>query len=433
MKILIVAAGSHGDVLPFVGLGRELQQHGHEVHLFASAPFAAMATEAGLPFTPVLSAAEYHRFLADRDATDPRKGMRLLAQAVNDTQRRCLALLEHACEPGRTLLIGSSLAWATRLLGELRRVPVVTVHLSPSWFRSDHKAPSIGPLGHLERVPAIVKRLIWRLMDRRFLDPLFTAPFNALRAERGLPPVSRVFHQWMHEGDLTLGLFPAWFAPPQPDWPAGLQLAGFPLYDHGADAPLPPDVQAFLDAGDPPVAFTAGTANATSHAFFDASARACQLSGRRGLLLTQDASQLPAALPPGVASFGYVPFKALLPRLAALVHHGGIGTTSQALLAGVPQLVRPMGFDQFDNACRVRALGVGHQLLPRQYKPARVAKALGELVDDASVRARCTTWAAALAAERSGVALAAESVLKMAARHGFQARTPPGVAGLDVA
>lgn len=419
MKILIVAAGSHGDVLPFVGLGRELQQRGHEVCLFASAPFAAMAVEAGLPFTQVLSAAEYHGFLADPDATHPRKGMRLLAQSVGDTQRRCLALLEQACEPGRTLVIGSSLAWATRLLGELQRVPVVTVHLSPSWLRSDHQAPSIGPLGHLERVPAVLKRLLWWLMDRGFLDPLFTAPFNALRAEKGLPPVGRVFHRWVHEGDLALGLFPAWFAPPQPDWPAGLQLAGFPLYDHGNSAPLPPDVQAFLDAGDPPVAFTAGTANTTSQAFFEASVRACQLSSRRGLLLTQDAAQLPTALPPGVACFGYVPFKALLPRLAALVHHGGIGTTSQALLAGVPQLVRPMGFDQFDNACRVRALGVGQQLLPRQYKPARVAQVLGQLVDDAAVRTRCTQWAAALAAEQSGVTVVADSVLDLAARHGL--------------
>jgi len=417
MKILIVAAGSHGDVLPFVGLGAELQKRGHQVCLFASGAFAAMAREAGLPFAEVLSAVEYAHLLADRDATDPRKGMTLLAQAVHDTQRRCLAMLEREYDPGRTLVVGSSLAWAARLLGELHRVPVVTVHLAPSWFRSDHRAPSIGPLGHLERAPAFVKRLLWRLMDRRFLDPLFTVPFNAVRAEKGLPPVSRLFHRWIHEGDLTLGLFPAWFAPPQPDWPAGAQLAGFPLYDHGAGAPLPPEVQRFLDAGEPPVAFTAGTANASSHAFFDASVRACQLSGRRGLLLTQDAGQLPAALPQGVARFGYVPFKALLPRVSALVHHGGIGTTSQALLAGVPQLVRPMGFDQFDNARRVLSLGVAKQLLPRQYKPARIAEALAALVNDPSTRARCTDLATTLALERSGIEAAADSVLRLASHH----------------
>ena len=419
MKILLVAAGSHGDVLPFVGLGRELQQRGHAVQLFASGAFAAMSAEAGLPFTAVMSAAEYRRLLADRDATDPRKGLALLARAVNEGQRRCLALLEQACEPGRTLVVGSLLAWATRLLGERQRVPVATVHLAPSWFRSNHRAPSIGPLGHLERAPAVVKRLIWRLMDRRFLDPLFTAPFNAVRAEYGLPPVTRLFHRWINAGDLTLGLFPAWFAPPQPDWPIGVELAGFPLYDHGMDAPLPPDVQRFLDAGEPPLAFTTGTANTTSQAFFNASVQACQQSGRRGLLLTQDASQLPAALPPGVARFGYLPFRALLPRLSALVHHGGIGTTSQALLAGVPQLVRPMAFDQFDNARRVMTLGVARQLLPRQYRPARVAQVLDQLLEDRSVRTRCAQLAATLAADRSGIAIAADAVLGLAARHGL--------------
>lgn len=418
MKVLIVAAGSHGDVLPFVGLGRELQHRGHEVRLFASGPFAGMSAEAGLPFTEVLSSAEYQRFLADRDATDPTKGMALLAQAVISTQRRCLALLERECEPGHTLVVGSSLAWATRLLGELKRVPVATVHLAPSWFRSNHRAPSIGPLGHLEHAPAFVKRLIWRAMDRRFLDPLFTVPFNAIRAEGGLPPLSRLFHHWIHEADLTLGLFPAWFAPPQPDWPAALQLTGFPLYDHGEDRGLPAAVERFLDAGAPPVAFTAGTANASSHAFFEASVRACQISGRRGLLLTQDAAQLPADLPPGIAHFGYVPFKALLPRLSAFVHHGGIGTTSQALLAGVPQLVRPMGFDQFDNARRVVTLGVARQLLPRHYKPEAVAEALYELSTEPAIRARCAELAR-LSSGTQGITEAADILLTMASRRGL--------------
>ena len=418
MKVLIVAAGSHGDVLPFVGLGREMLHRGHEVRLFASGPFAGMSAEAGLPFVEVLSSAEYRRFLADRDATDPTKGMALLAQAVIGSQRRCLALLERECEPGRTLVVGSSLAWATRLLGESMHVPVAAVHLAPSWFRSNHRAPSIGPLGHLEHAPAFVKRMLWRLMDRRFLDPLFTMPFNAIRAEHGLPPLSRLFHHWIHEADLTLGLFPAWFAPPQPDWPAALQLTGFPLYDHGEGQGLPAAVERFLDAGEPPVAFTAGTANASSHAFFEVSVRACQLSGRRGLLLTQDAAQLPADLPPGMAHVAYVPFKALLPRLSALVHHGGIGTTSQALLAGVPQLVRPMGFDQFDNARRVMTLGVARQLLPRHYKPAAVARALDELGTGPAIRARCAE-VASLSRSTSGITEAADALLALASRRGL--------------
>lgn len=326
----------------------------------------------------VLPADEYRRLLTDRGATDPVKGMALMARTVIDTQRRCLPLLERELEPGRTLVVGSSLAWAARLLGETSRAPVVTVRLAPSWFRSDHLAPSIGPLGHLQYAPAFVKRVIWRLMDRRLLDPLFTAPLNALRTERGLPPLTRTFHRWIHEADLTLGMFPDWFAPRQPDWPSNLQLVGFPLDDDVRNAQLSPDVERFLDAGEPPVAFTAGTANASSHAFFEASVNACRISGRRGLMLTQDATQLPAKLPPHVAHFVYVPFEALLPRLSALVHHGGIGTTHQALRAG----------------------------------------ALDALVADRSIRMRCAELGRTLSTEPSGTIVAADALLELGRRAG---------------
>ncbi|MET0333079.1 MAG: glycosyltransferase, partial [Rhizobacter sp.] len=360
-KILIVAAGTHGDVLPFVALAREFQQRGHEPVLFASGNFSSLAAEASVRFVEVVSREEYASFLKDEDATNAIKGMALLARAVMSAQRPCLDALRREFEPGRTLVVGSSIAWATRLFGELEHVPVATVHLAPQWFRSDYMAPAIGPLGHLENAPRFVKRALWKLMDRRFLDPLFTTPFNALRAELGLPAIQRMFHAWVHESDLTIAMFPDWFAAPQPDWPHGLQLTGFPLYDHGQDAPLPAEVEAFLQAGEAPVAFTAGTANASSHAFFEASTQACVLSGRRGLLITQDASQLPT-LPPGVQHFKYVPFKALLPRLAAFVHHGGIGTTSQALAAGVPQLIMPLAFDQFDNAKRLESRNLARSL-----------------------------------------------------------------------
>ena len=185
MKVLIAAAGSHGDVLPFVAIARKLQSRGHAVRLFASGNFAALAREAGVPFVEVISAEAYRRLLADPDATDPVRGMALLAKAVIDTQRPCLDLLEQAFEPGRTLLVGSSLAWATRLLGEVKRSPVVTIHLAPSLIRSEHLAPAFGPLGHLERAPPVVRRLLWQMMDRRFLGRLFTEPFNRLRAGLG--------------------------------------------------------------------------------------------------------------------------------------------------------------------------------------------------------------------------------------------------------
>jgi UDP:flavonoid glycosyltransferase YjiC (YdhE family) len=167
-------------------------------------------------------------------------------------------------------------------------------------------------------------------------------------------------------------------------------LAGFlPIDVEGQEAGLSEDLEAFLRYGSPPIVFTAGTAMAHGRRFFAESLEAAQRLGRRAILLTQYGEQLPGDLPPGVMAVDFVSLPKLLPRVAALVHHGGIGTTIQALSAGVPQLVVPMSFDQPDNAHRVEQLGVGRVLRPREYVGGRVAAVLGELLVDPRIAARC--------------------------------------------
>src|SRR5262249_39414224 len=157
----------------------------------------------------------------------------------------------------------------------------------------------------------------------------------------------------------VLAMFPDWYAPPQVDWPKPLMQADFPLWNHNSDAPLPVDVQAFLDAGEPPLVFTPGSANMHGQKFFKAAVEACQQLGRRGILLTQFAEQIPAQLPDAVRHVKYVPLDRLLCRSAAFVHHGGVGSMSQAMLAGIPQIIMPLAHDQFDNATRVKNLNIG--------------------------------------------------------------------------
>ena len=128
--------------------------------------------------------------------------------------------------------------------------------------------------------------------------------------------------------------------------------------------------------------------------FFAASAGACRMLKRRGILLSRHRDHIPRDLPPGVIHVDYAPFSQLLPRCAALVHHGGIGTTAQALAAGVPQLVMPLAHDQFDTAMRVRRLGVGSSIPVKRYNAPRVARELAELLGSSQVRERCRAVAA---------------------------------------
>jgi rhamnosyltransferase subunit B len=208
-----------------------------------------------------------------------------------------------------------------------------------------------------------------------------------------LPPVKRVFSQWLHATTMVLGLFPDWFGPPQRDWPANVRLTGFPLWDTHAEAPVSREVEDFLAAGDAPIAFSPGSANREAHEFFQTAVEACQRIGRRGILLTKYAEQLPAKLPPTVRHFGFVPLSHVLPRTAALVHHGGIGTCAQGLAAGVPQLVRPMAFDQFDNSRRLTRLGVGEEISVKAFRTPTVATELDRLLSSPTVAANCRTLA----------------------------------------
>jgi UDP:flavonoid glycosyltransferase YjiC (YdhE family) len=111
--------------------------------------------------------------------------------------------------------------------------------------------------------------------------------------------------------------------------------------------------------------------------------------GRRGLLLTRQGEQIPKNLPPTVRHVPFAPFGQLLPHCSALVCHGGIGTTAQALKAGVPLLIMPMSHDQFDNAAICNRLGVGDWLSVRKFTPRRVANKLSPLLGSSDVAAAC--------------------------------------------
>jgi UDP:flavonoid glycosyltransferase YjiC (YdhE family) len=238
-------------------------------------------------------------------------------------------------------------------------------------------------------MPRWVKRVQFWTADALVLHPILAPQLNTLRRQLGLPLVRRIFSRWLFASDLVLGMFPDWFGPSQPDWPVRTKVVGFPLWDAPDEAPLRDGVREFLSGGTPPIAFSPGSANHEAHHFFAAAVDACQRLGRRGILLTKYAHQLPPKLPESVRHFGFVPMSKVLPHTAALVHHGGIGSCGQGFSAGVPQIVRPMSYDQFDNARRVVRLGVGKEISVRRFSGRRVADAVRALLESPTVASRC--------------------------------------------
>jgi UDP:flavonoid glycosyltransferase YjiC (YdhE family) len=152
---------------------------------------------------------------------------------------------------------------------------------------------------------------------------------------------------------------------------------------------LSTEVETFLEAGEPPIIFTPGTAMAHGRDFFSTSLEAVTALGCRAIFVSQFPEQIGTGLPKSVHVCRYAPFGQLLPHAAAIVHHGGIGTIGQAMVAGIPQLVRPMGFDQVENASRLEELGIGATLSPRNYDGRKLVPALRRLLHAPEVRERC--------------------------------------------
>ena len=392
MNILVVAIGSYGDVLPLVGLARELKKRGHPVTFLTNDHFAGLVQRAGLDFVALGTAAEYDAIANHPDLWHPQKGWQIIGSAsVSDGLRKAYSILREQIIPGNTVMVSSTLGFAVRLLQETHNIPTATVHLSPGVFHSAYQPPKMPGLPLPEWLPVSLKRMVWTFLNHTFIDPVVKPNLNRFRRELDLPPVSRIFHQWLHSPDLVLCLFPEWFAAPQPDWPSQTRVTGFPLFDNAHEPTLPIGVQKFLEQGSPPLVFTPGSANKQGHQFFEEAIKACQRLGRRGILLTQYSGQLPSSLPNEVQHFPYVPLSQLLPHCATLIHHGGIGTCAQALQAGLPQLIQPLAFDQFDNAARVQRLGVGTMIPRRSFHATLIENRLQDLLTSQTGKANCQT------------------------------------------
>jgi len=398
MNVLVIGLGSAGDVHPMVGLALALRRRGHRATLVAASVFEPLARRIGLEFIGLGTDLEYREAIQDPDLWHPYRSFTVVCKRlILPVMRAVYEIAARRSRSGEALVVAPATAFGARIASERLGVPLATAHLQPSLLRSVHQSPCYGfpdVLGHL---PRPLRRLYLRGVDRFLIDRLLASEVNAFRTELRLPPVRRIFDRWMHSTQLVLGLFPEWFAPQQPDWPPNVHFAGFPLFDESGSRAPSAELADFLVAGEPPIVFTAGSANAQAREFFRVSVEVCRAAGRRAILLTQFPEVLPHRLCEGVRHFDYVPFSQALPHARAIVHHGGIGTVAHALAAGAPQLVVPSAHDQPDNAVRVCRLGVGSMLLPKQYKTGAVLQRLDRLLNSPSVMENCRRRAKDLA------------------------------------
>lgn len=389
MRVLCIAIGSSGDVHPLIGIGVFLKKRGHDVTIVTSVHFEPPVRRAGLGFVGMGTEEEYQEITSDPDLFHPIKGTkRVLEYCGVRALRDVYSIVADANQPGNTIVISSALGIGARIAHDKLGVPLITTILQPMMLRSTYATPRYNWLPLPQSAPRILKRAAFRAADV-YVDSIVRPETNKFRAELGLEPVYRICNLWWLSPQLVLGLFPDWFGPPQPDWPANTITTGFPMYDDGDDTELPPRARAMLESGHPPIVFTPGSAMRYGRSFFEAAADACRILGRPGILLSRFREHIPDQLPDGVVHFDYLPLGSVLPRAAAMVHHGGMGTLAQTLRAGIPHLVMPMSIDQPDNAARLVGLGVADVLKPKSFRGPAVARKLDRLLSSADVQASC--------------------------------------------
>lgn len=383
MRIVLNTFGSFGDIHPYMAIAMELKQRGHQPVIATMKIYREKIEGVGLEFVPVRpdvpQPAEQDPELI-RKIMEPKTGPRFLTEelifpAVRDSYADLLQAVA-----GADLLVTHPAAPAGPLVGRKTGMPWVSTVLAPFSFTSAYDPP-VPPFWQWTKYLSLLGPKFMKFWLNLLKRTYRAKAVTKFRAELGLPDTGNPMFEGQHSPLRVLALFSELFARPQPDWPSQTRVTGFCFYDGHHEIAVPPELTLFLDNGPPPVVFTLGSSAVwVAHDFFRESIDVAKRLGRRAVLLIGDERNLPRMVPEGVIVLDYVPYKSLLPRASAMVHHGGVGTTSQQLLAGTPALIVPFAFDQADNAEHARKLGVSRTLYRNEYSAPRVAGEIHELL-----------------------------------------------------
>ncbi|GAA5198792.1 glycosyltransferase [Rugosimonospora acidiphila] len=410
MRVLIATAGSMGDVAPYTGVGARLRDAGHQVTIAAHESFAEVVAGAGLDLLPLsgdvreIQASARGRALFRRGA-GPRGAFELARLARQQVWGLVDGMMSIAERRPDVLLLATTTAPLGYQVAQALGVPSAGLFLQP-----------VDPTGDFPPVTAGAYRLGGRLanraagaLTRTVARRVFDRPVRLLRARLGLPPESLAaldVRQRRQRWPILHGYSPA-VVPRPDDWRPGLDVVGYWWPARPLGWRPPADLVDFLAAGPPPVfigfgsmagGYSSWLAGVVAGALRRAGVRGLVQSGWAGLTVTGG----------DVMTIGPVPHDWLFPRVAAVVHHAGAGTTAAGLRAGVPAVPVPMIADQAFWAGRLTGLGVAPTAIPvARLTEGRLAAAIAAAVGAPAYRQRAGRIAALLAAEDGAGAVVA--------------------------
>ena len=368
-----------------MSLAMELQTRGHEPVIATMENYREKIENAGLSFAPVRPdfphPKEQDPELIEK-ILQPMTGAKFLVEeiihaALRESYFDLLRIVE-----GADLLVTHPAAPAGPLVGYKSGIRWISTVLAPLSFFSAYDPPA-APFWHWTNHLRLLGPRVMKFLLDTMKKPYKAKALASFREEIGVADYGNPIFDGQHSPHCVLALFSKVFAQSQPDWPTQTQVTGFCFYDGRHEQQMSNELTQFLAAGPPPIVFTLGsTAVWAAKDFFTESIDAAKQLGKRAVLLIGDDRNRPAKLPDSMIAVDYAPYQSLLPNASAVVHSGGAGTTSQALLAGVPTLILPFAFDQFDNAEHARRLRTSRTIYRKDYRADEVARELRRLLED---------------------------------------------------
>ena len=350
MRVLLSTIGSRGDVQVVVALALKLKELGQDVRLCAPPDFRDSAETLGIPFVPLGPEVRQVKAPAPSAAQAPPTAEQIL-QFMEQTIAGQFATIREAAIGCDVLLAGMALQYAVHSVAEHMNVPYIYAAWCPITLPSPHHAPP--PLRGMPRDGAADNGTLWAEDAKRWYE-MFGPGINSQRTLLGLEPITDV-PRYIFSDRPWLAADPT-LAP----WPETTDLE---VFQTGAwitpdQRPLSPELEAFLDAGEPPIYFGFGSMHVPQD-LGRVVLTVARALGRRAIVSRGWAEVVLPDNEPDCLPVGEVNLQALLKRVAAAVHHGGAGTTHVATGAGVPQVVVPQIYDQHYWAMRIHQLGIG--------------------------------------------------------------------------
>ena len=360
LRVVLASVGSRGDVQPMLALAQTLRARGHAVLIAAPPNFAAWTHDLGFEFAPLSE--DIQVFLAENRDIMTGRPLKML-RVIHSYFKAQIPLQAQQLVPicrGADVIVWGGLALCVPSVAEHLGLPALGVLYSSCVLPSkQHPPPNIPWHG----LPGWVNTLFWNI-NHLMVDLLLRRSVNSMRASLGLPPKPHLRDHLLEAGSVVIAADEELF-PPDPQWQGRYPYVSSIFFDD--PTPLDPELDAWLSAGEAPVYIGFGSMSGKGTDRIERIlVEALAASGRRCLLDAGWAGLGAGALPAGWRSVRGAPHAALFARVAVVVHHGGSGTTAQALRAGVPQVLLPLILDQFHHAHRLHLAGIAPAALPME-------------------------------------------------------------------